>query len=101
MSDREHQRVTGTMWAGRRGESAAGKAKTGVTSSAEDQEAVDLAADWADISQGLRKDLGQQLFNQWIRPIQLGGFCKETARWISICPRNSPPTGWPIALPIA
>jgi chromosomal replication initiator protein len=78
MSDREHQRVTGTMWAGRRGESAAGKAKTGVTSSAEDQEAVDLAADWADISQGLRKDLGQQLFNQWIRPIQLGGFCKET-----------------------
>jgi chromosomal replication initiator protein len=78
MSDREHQRVTGTMWAGRRSENAAGKAKTGVTSSAEDQEAVDLAADWADISQGLRKDLGQQLFNQWIRPIQLGGFCKET-----------------------
>jgi chromosomal replication initiator protein len=44
----------------------------------EDQEAIDLAADWADISQGLRKDLGHQLFSQWIRPIQLGGFCKDT-----------------------
>ena len=44
----------------------------------EDQEALDLAADWADISQGLRKDLGQQLHSQWIKPIQLGSFCKET-----------------------
>ncbi len=44
----------------------------------EDQDAVDLAADWSDISQGLRKDLGQQLYSQWIRPIQLGRFCKET-----------------------
>ncbi|WP_188669378.1 chromosomal replication initiator protein DnaA [Aurantiacibacter arachoides] len=44
----------------------------------EDQEAVDLAADWADISQGLRKDLGHQLFTQWIKPIQLGKMCNET-----------------------
>ncbi|MFV0644951.1 MAG: chromosomal replication initiator protein DnaA [Sphingomonadaceae bacterium] len=44
----------------------------------EDLEAVNLAADWADISQGLRKDLGHQLHSQWIRPIQLGGFCEET-----------------------
>jgi len=44
----------------------------------EDQEALDLAADWADIIQGLRKDLGHQLFTQWIRPIQLGAFCKQT-----------------------
>lgn len=44
----------------------------------EDQEALDLAADWADISQGLRKDLGQQLHAQWIKPIQLGSFCKDT-----------------------
>ncbi len=44
----------------------------------EEQDALDLAADWADISQGLRKDLGQQLHSQWIRPIQLGSFCKET-----------------------
>ncbi|HYD23357.1 MAG TPA: chromosomal replication initiator protein DnaA [Croceibacterium sp.] len=44
----------------------------------EDQEAVDLAADWADISQGLRKDLGHQLYSQWIRPIQVGSFCKES-----------------------
>lgn len=44
----------------------------------EDQEALDLAADWADISQGLKKDLGPQLHAQWIKPIQLGSFCKET-----------------------
>lgn len=44
----------------------------------ENQEALDLAADWADISQGLRKDLGQQLHSQWIKPIQLGTFCKDT-----------------------
>ena len=44
----------------------------------EDAEAVNLAADWADISRGLRKDLGHQLHSQWIKPIQLGGFCKET-----------------------
>ena len=44
----------------------------------EDQDTLDLQADWADISQGLRKDLGLQLYNQWIRPIQLGSFCKET-----------------------
>ena len=44
----------------------------------QDQEALNLAADWADISQGLRKDLGQQLHSQWIKPVQLGTFCKET-----------------------
>lgn len=44
----------------------------------EDAEAVNLAADWADISQGLRKDLGHQLHSQWIKPIQLGGFSKES-----------------------
>ena len=44
----------------------------------EDLEAVNLAADWSDISQGLRKDLGHQLHSQWIRPIQVGGFCEDT-----------------------
>jgi chromosomal replication initiator protein len=44
----------------------------------EGQESLNLKADWADISQGLRKDLGQQLHSQWIKPIQLGTFCKET-----------------------
>ena len=44
----------------------------------DEHEAMDLAADWSDISQGLRKDLGQQLHSQWIKPVQLGGFCKET-----------------------
>ncbi len=40
----------------------------------EDLEAVNLAADWSDISQGLRKDLGHQLHSQWIKPIVVGGF---------------------------
>jgi chromosomal replication initiator protein len=44
----------------------------------EDLEAVNLAADWADISQGLRKDLGQQIHSQWIKPIQVGTLCEET-----------------------
>ena len=57
--------------------SAAGKGKASVEGM-DDQEALDFAADWSDISQGLRKDLGQQLYSQWIRPIQLGAFCKET-----------------------
>ncbi len=57
--------------------SASGKGKASVEGM-DDQEALDFAADWSDISQGLRKDLGQQLYSQWIRPIQLGAFCKET-----------------------
>ncbi len=44
----------------------------------DDSEAVGLAADWSDISQGLKKDLGPQLHSQWIKPIQVGSFCKET-----------------------
>jgi chromosomal replication initiator protein len=44
----------------------------------EDLEAVNLAADWSDISRGLRKDLGHQLHSQWIKPIQVGGIDKET-----------------------
>jgi chromosomal replication initiator protein len=43
----------------------------------EDSEAVNLAADWSDISQGLRKDLGHQLHSQWIKPIQLGNLNRE------------------------
>ncbi len=52
--------------------------KADIATTVEDQDALDLAADWADISQGLRKDLGQQLHSQWIKPVQLGSFCKET-----------------------
>ena len=44
----------------------------------EDADAVNLAADWSDISQGLRKDLGHQLHSQWIKPIQVGGLNPET-----------------------
>ena len=57
---------------------APSKGKAGSQRMPEDADALDLAADWADISQGLRKDLGQQLHSQWIRPVQLGLFCKET-----------------------
>nr|WP_047805342.1 chromosomal replication initiator protein DnaA [Pelagerythrobacter marensis] len=59
------------------GEASARSGK-GQGDSMEDLEAVNLAADWSDISQGLRKDLGHQLHSQWIRPIQLGGFCEDT-----------------------
>ena len=62
---------------GLQGNSAA-PAKTEQERLRDEQEALDFAADWADISQGLRKDLGQQLHSQWIKPVQLGAFCKET-----------------------
>ena len=45
---------------------------SGAPEAADDMEAVNLAADWADISTGLRKDLGHQLHSQWIKPIQIG-----------------------------
>src|SRR5579863_1180375 len=74
--------VTGSVSLERRGEPGLTKGKADFSRNAEDQaedrDAVDLAADWADISLGLRKDLGQQLFSQWIRPVQLGRFCKDT-----------------------
>ena len=47
-----------------------------VENSEEDREA--LAADWSDICTGLKKDLGHQLYGQWIRPIELGAMCRET-----------------------
>jgi chromosomal replication initiator protein len=59
----------GTGLGGRKGRDSA---------AVDDSEAVGLAADWSDISQGLKKDLGPQLHSQWIKPIQVGSFCKET-----------------------
>ena len=56
----------------------AGRARSDIAGDMEESEAVDLAADWSDIVQGLKKDLGQQIYSQWIRPIQLGKFCKQT-----------------------
>ena len=63
---------------GHRAQATSARGKADFARMDEDSEAVILAADWADISQGLRKDLGQQLHSQWIRPIQLGSFCKQT-----------------------
>jgi chromosomal replication initiator protein len=77
-SDHGGDRVIGTS-AGQPGIQAAGKkAKLVRVEMEEDTEALYLAADWADISQGLRKDLGQQVHSQWIKPIQPGTYCKET-----------------------
>ncbi len=76
-----------------------------------DHDAENLAADWADISLGLRKDLGQQLHSQWIKPIQLGSFCKETgtldlflptefsANWVSDRFADRLSLAWKIARP--
>jgi len=70
--------VSDSSSGGQRGSAAGKKAGASKHEMEEDQEALNLAADWADISQGLRKDLGQQLHSQWIKPIHLGTFCKET-----------------------
>jgi chromosomal replication initiator protein len=37
-----------------------------------------LDADWQTISSGLRRDLGAQIYGQWIRSITLGDFCTLT-----------------------
>ena len=66
------------MTDGQRGRNAAGKTRAENGAMDDDREALNLAADWADISQGLRKDLGHQLHSQWIKPVQLGTFCKDT-----------------------
>lgn len=68
----------GASPAGAPGGEASATRKPREGAGAQDQEALDLAADWADISQGLKKDLGSQLHAQWIKPIQVGSFCKET-----------------------
>lgn len=100
---------TGKFPARRLGDAAKGKGFDG--SMGEDQEALDLAADWADISTGLRKDLGQQLHSQWIKPIRLGTFCKETgtldlflpsefsANWVSDRFADRLSLAWKIARP--
>jgi chromosomal replication initiator protein len=35
-------------------------------------------SDWQTISSGLRRDLGAQIYGQWIRPISLGDYCSLT-----------------------
>jgi len=35
-------------------------------------------ADWHNISSGLRRDLGAQVYGQWIRSISLGDYCDLT-----------------------
>ena len=37
-----------------------------------------LESDWQTISSGLRRDLGAQIYGQWIRSIQLGDYCELT-----------------------
>jgi chromosomal replication initiator protein len=77
-SDHGGDRVTGISAGQAAGQAAGKKAKLVRVEMEEDTEALYLAADWADISQGLRKDLGQQVHSQWIKPIQPGTYCKET-----------------------
>ena len=40
----------------------------------------EVEADWAIIRSGLRRDLGSQIFGQWIRPIRLGAFDAATGQ---------------------
>lgn len=37
-----------------------------------------LAAAWETVRGDLRKDVGARLFDQWLRPLQLGAFCDTT-----------------------
>lgn len=44
----------------------------------DEETAQEFLADWNDISIGIRKDIGAQQHNQWIKPITPGRFCKDT-----------------------
>ncbi|MEZ5710430.1 MAG: chromosomal replication initiator protein DnaA [Blastomonas sp.] len=52
--------------------------KNGAAQDLNDNVDLDLEADWNDISQGLKKDLGAQIHSQWIRPIRPGALDEET-----------------------
>ena len=73
-SDHGGDRVTGISAGQPAGQAAGKKAKLVRVEMEDDTDALYLAADWADISQGLRKDLVQQLHNQWINPIHMGSY---------------------------
>jgi chromosomal replication initiator protein len=42
------------------------------------QQSEQFESDWQGISSGLRRDLGTQIYGQWIRGITLGAFCDLT-----------------------
>lgn len=44
----------------------------------EDEVAAELAEAWLAISSGLRRDLGAQIFGQWIKPIKLARFDSDS-----------------------
>jgi chromosomal replication initiator protein len=47
---------------------------------------VQLESDWQAISSGLRRDLGAQIYGQWIRSITLGNYCDLTGTLELILP---------------
>ncbi|WP_299308668.1 chromosomal replication initiator protein DnaA [uncultured Croceicoccus sp.] len=76
-ADRRDVRGAGAVASGASGAGASAAGDSAHSDEAR-RRAEDLQADWADICIGLKKDLGQQLYNQWIRPVELGPFCRET-----------------------
>jgi len=51
---------------------------TKATTEATDAHSEALGAAWALICSGLKRDLGAQLYGQWIKPARLGSFCAMT-----------------------
>lgn len=49
---------------------------------------AEIEADWEMIRQGLRRDLGTQIFGQWIRPIRLGDFDATTGEMDLVLPSD-------------
>ena len=56
------------------------QSKIGLSGSGHDVSSshVRFDADWHNISSGLRRDLGAQVYGQWIRSISLGDYCDLT-----------------------
>ena len=79
-------RLCSTGWGGKSGAgklaegNSVSQIKLGQAGSANDASMPNARfdADWHNISSGLRRDLGAQIYGQWIRSISLGDFCDLT-----------------------
>ena len=79
-------RLCSTGWGGKSGAgklaegNSVSQINSGQAGSANDVSMLNsrFDADWHNISSGLRRDLGAQIYGQWIRSISLGDFCDLT-----------------------
>src|SRR5690554_6699128 len=68
------------------------------TAESEEEVGIRLADTWRIICGGLRRDLGAQIFGQWINRSPCPDSIRSAANCTSCCHRNLPPTGCATAM---